>query len=167
MKNHMNTLEKEIKNLKSILGSIQTRDLAKNLLKEFKFYLTSEDIKNIKNDKSKKWEYIVKRVEENYRKYQKNPKFDAFIEIFKKSKEIIKNGNSFAHNLSIELYEKEISEISKKNNILANTEKICFLLYLQVPENLFMNCYNLLDVYFNNNMKRSFVRNNPIDNFFK
>ena len=151
MKTHMDTLEKndnmmkeEIKNLKYMLGSVQIRDLAKNFLRNFSTYLTIPDLNIIKKDKKKKWEMIVKRVEEYYIQYQHSPKFNAFVEVLKKSENIIKEGNSFPHNLSLELLEKEIIEISKKYNIFPNTEKLCFLLYLRVSEDLFINCYDFL-----------------------
>jgi len=116
LKNDVNQLKIDIKNLKLMVGKVQIRDMAKNFLNNFQTYLTKKDWDIIKMDKRKKWDLIVQRVEDTYLEYKINPKFPAFIEVFKKSKKVIENENNIALNLNIDLFEKEILEISKECN---------------------------------------------------
>ena len=56
----LNTLKYDIKTIKSILGSIQVRNLAKNFLNRYSIHLTDEDKKNMSKRK-KRWALIAER----------------------------------------------------------------------------------------------------------
>ena len=53
----LNTLKDDIKKIKSILGSIKVRNLAKNFLNRYSIHLTDEDKKNMSKRK-KRWALI-------------------------------------------------------------------------------------------------------------
>ena len=168
MKKESKIMKDEIKHLKDMLGSIQVRDLAKNFMNQFKYLLTKSDYYSIKKKYKSKWEIIRERVEIYFHAYINNPKYDSFIELFKKSEKIIKYGNNEAHSIALAVYEKNIIETAKRHNLsLTDSNKIFFLLQLGVSEKSFKNGYKFLNEYFGENMERKILKDNPLENFFK
>ena len=150
------------------LGHIQIRDKAKNILRPFESLLDKEDIEQIKNNKKKKWELIASKIKENYRQYEKSIKYKAFVEIVEKSAESITKGNDDAHQVILEYYEKNIDAIIQgKENIVINPNKMCFLLLINVPKNLLIEAYNLLQIFYQDNMTSAFTRGNSLEGYFQ
>ena len=163
----INTLIKEIENLKTILGSIQVRDFAKKFMNQFKYLLNQSDIKNIKKNKADKWKIIRERIQCSFQKYDNRPKYESFIELIKKSEKVINFGDKEAHNINLKIYEKDIIEIAEKNQyIIPNTNKLFFLIQLRVSEDSFKDGYQFLDYYFDDKFERRFLKDSPIENFF-
>ena len=161
-------MKDDIQHLKNMLGSIQVRDLAKNFMNQFTYLLTEEDYDEIKIKKKSKWEKITEKVEISFQGYKKSPKYDSFIELFKKSENVIKYGNNEAHSIALEVYEKNIIETAKRYNLsLTDSNKIFFLIQLGVSKNSFKDGYQFLNEYFEENMTRKILKDNPLTNFFK
>ena len=168
MKKESKIMKDDIQNLKDMLGSIQVRDLAKNFMNQFTYLLTKNDYYSIKKKYKSKWEKIRERVEICFQAYKNNPKYDSFIELFKKSEKVIESGNNEAHSIALAVYEKNIIDTAKKHNLsLTDSNKIFFLLQLGVSEKSFKNGYKFLNEYFGENMERKILKDNPLDNFFK
>ena len=129
-KGEINTLKKELKKVTNILGPIQARKLAKSLLNQFYFLLTKEEKQTIENNSKMRWPIIQERIEKFFKQYEINPKYDLFIEIIRKSAELIERGNDGAHSVNIDLYEKEIYKIAAKQKILIPNSDITKLFFL-------------------------------------
>ena len=114
MKKEVNQLHIKIEKILSTLGTIQMRDLAKNLLKPYEYLLNNEDKKIIEKDKDKKWELISNKIKGKYKEYEKSDYYPAFMEIVDKSVQTISKGNKAAHHVNLELYESSINEIYGK-----------------------------------------------------
>ena len=161
-------MKDDIQHLKNMLGSIHVRDLAKNFMNQFTYLLTEEDYDEIKIKKKSKWEKITEKVEISFQGYKKSPKYDSFIELFKKSENVIKYGNNEAHSIALEVYEKNIIETAKRYKLsLTDSNKIFFLIQLGVSKNSFKDGYQFLNEYFEENMTRKILKGNPLTNFFK
>ena len=168
MKKESKIMKDDIQNLKDMLGSIQVRDLAKNFMNQFKYLLTKSDYYSIKKKYKSKWEIIRERVEIYFHAYINNPKYDSFIELFKKSENVNKYGNNEAHSIALEVYEKNIIETAKRYKLsLTDSNKIFFLIQLGVSKNSFKDGYQFLNEYFEENMTRKILKGNPLTNFFK
>ena len=86
-------LKKNIKEIKTALGSIQVRDYAKSFLNQFRYLLTNEDRNEIEKDSSQKWKIILHRVEIAFQDYKQSPKYESIMEIFRKSLITIEKSN--------------------------------------------------------------------------
>ena len=110
-----------------------------------------------------RWPIIQERIEKFFKQYEINPKYDLFIEIIRKSAELIERGNDGAHSIDIDLYEREINKIAEKKKILSpnsDKTKIFFLSQLGISDDLFMKEYNYMIQHFNNEMKISNLNDN-------
>ena len=109
-------LKASVKEIKTALGSIQVRDYAKNFLNQFTIILTEDDRINIEKDKSKKWEIILNRAVKIFLVYKCCSNYNSIIKIF----------------------QDDINNIAKKNNILipnSESNKLFFLLQLGISNN--------------------------------
>ena len=70
-KNSIVALKEEVQNLKSTLGSIQVRDLAKSFLNQFKCLLNDDDRNKIEADRREKWNIIFNRIKESLKTMKK------------------------------------------------------------------------------------------------
>ena len=85
-----------------------------------------------------------------------------------KSAESITKGNDDAHQVILEYYEKNIDAIIQgKENFVINANKMCFLLLINVPKNLLIEAYNLLHVFYQDDMTRAFTRGNSLEGYFQ
>ena len=168
-KNNLNKLKNEIKDVKKVLGTIQVRDLAKSFLNQFRYLLTDEDRKQIEINRPEKWIIIFKRVSITFNDYKQSTNFDAIMEIFRKSLNIIQEGDKSAHSVKANIYIEDITEVAKKNKLIipnCNQTKLLFLSQLDIPKKLFLEGYKFLEKYFNDEMKNYKLKNIPIKNFF-
>jgi predicted nuclease with TOPRIM domain len=168
-KNNLNKLKNEIKDVKKVLGTIQVRDLAKSFLNQFRYLLTDEDRKQIEINRPEKWIIIFKRVSITFNDYKQSTNFDAIMEIFRKSLNIIQEGDKSAHSVKANIYIEDITEVTKKNKLIipnCNQTKLLFLSQLDIPKKLFLEGYKFLEKYFNDEMKNYKLKNIPIKNFF-
>ena len=51
-----------------------------------------------------RWPIIQERIEKFFKQYEINPKYDLFIEIIRKSAELIERGNDGAHSIDIDFH---------------------------------------------------------------
>ena len=94
-------------------------------MNQFIYLLKYSDYEEIKLDYKKKWGLIRERVEEQFQDCQNSPRYKPFIELIIKSELIINAGDKEAPNITLELYKKNILEITKKHELsLANSNKI-------------------------------------------
>ena len=174
LENENNILKTEISKTKAkldevtkTLGDIQLRDIAKNFLKSFNIQLDKKDEETIKQNKKMKWHIISEKIKEEYKKYENSAKYEAFIEIVEKSAETVDKGNQFAHKINIEYYENNIDRFTQDNKIkIINPIKMFFLLQIKVSENCLLNGYELLDLFYENDMTRAFTRSMSLEQFF-
>lgn len=160
-------LQKKLEEITEILGNIQMRDRAKNVLNHYQYLLDDKDYEIIQKDKNKKWEIISNKIEIKYKKFEKSQNYKTFIEIVKKCVGTIKKGNDDAHHVNLEYYENNINKIAIDNNIeVKNPIKMCFLIQIKVSKNLLVSGYNLLDKFYENDMTRAFTKGASFEEFF-
>jgi len=164
----MNKQKKKLEDIISILGTIQMRDRAKNVLREYKNLLDDDEKKIIEKDKRKKWELIKNKIIQKYKNHEKCRKYIIFCEIVEKCVKTIKEGNNDAHSVKLEHYETQIKEFSNNNKILIKSPDIlCFLIYIKISENSLLEAYELMDKYYGNNMElKSWRGNNRVEYTF-
>ena len=169
-RDEINILKEEMKKVKDTLGPIQARKLAKSLLNQFLCLLDEEDKQTITNNRKLKWSIIKKRIEIEFKKYEERFKYKLFIEIIRKSVELIERGNNGAHSIDLELYKKEIYKVANKQKIIipnSDNTKIFFLAQLGITDELFMKEYNYLKRNFDNEMKiTNLNKDYDFDKFF-
>ena len=93
-------------------------------------------------------------------------------EIVKKSGDTLNSGNTYAHSIFFEDYEKEILEFKAKYNIkLTNDEtleKILFLKEIGISDDTFINCFNFVAAYCDKGMTLGFAKkDNNIESYIK
>jgi len=168
MRSQIEKLQSDNRKITKALGRIQTRDSAKNILRHYEYLLDNNDKEKIKKNKDEKWKLISDKIKENYKGYENSLNYKAFIEVVDKSVASIGKGNKEAHSINLEYYEKNIDNIIKENNlIIVNPIKICFLLQINVSDNLLFKAYDLLDQFYEDNMKRAFTQGKSLEQFFK
>ena len=140
----LNTLKDDIKTIKSILGSIQVRNLAKNFLNRYSIHLTDEDKKKYQQ-KKKRRALIAERgmghLKDFNKDYMATDGFKSLIIIIESSLRIINEGNSFAHSFNCLI-----------DNDGKNLTKLYFLSKLNITYDYIKNCYEFLVNYFENDM---------------
>ena len=110
---------------------------------------------------------IKKNSYERKHLYTNEPRYKSFIEIVNKSEITINKGNDYAHKFEIDKYEDKAKEFILNNNLnIANMNKICFLLEIGVSKDLFIDGYNFLDKFFNDDISRAILRSESFENFF-
>ena len=170
----LNTLKDDIKKVKSILGGIQVRDLAKNFLNRYSIHLTDEDKKKISTKEKKRWALIAERGIEHlkvfYKDYVETDGFKSLIKIIESSLRIINEGNSFAHSFNCELFLEEIEEYKKQKILIdndgKNLTKLYFLSKLNITDDYIKNCYDFLVNYCEKDMSKVFERGISEKTFF-
>ena len=168
MNKELDEMKKDIKNLKLMLAFMQIRDFAKNFMNQFLYLLNDKNKNDININKKEKWKIIRERVEENFHEYKKSPKYNSLIEIMKKSEMIINRNKKEANNNNYVFDENKIHEIVERERLIdPNFNKLFFLLSLGVSKESFMNGYNFLCKYFDDNMERNFLKDFSIEDFFK
>ena len=168
MKSQLENVQIENRKIKNTLGKIQIRDSAKNILRPYEIYLDFKDKEIIEKDKKKKWEIIASKIKGHYNEYENSDNYKAFAEIVDKSVDAIAKGNDDAHSINIEYYEKDIEKIIKEKKIkFINPIKICFLLQINVSDNLLLKGYSILDKFYENNMIRAFTKGISLEDYFK
>ena len=115
----MDNLENCYLEIKEVLGDIQMRDMAKNLLKCFKRYLTDEDKDKIKSDKDSKGLIISERIKKIFikNKYKNENRLAIIQNVIINACDLLNRGNDMAHSLTIENYQDEIINYKEKNNL--------------------------------------------------
>ena len=168
LKMEMNNQKNKLEDIISILGTIQMRDRAKNVLREYKNLLDDDDKKILEKDKRKKWELIKNKIIQRYKNHENCPKYLIFCEIVEKCVKTIKEGNNDAHSVKLDYYESQIKEFSNNNKILIKSPDIlCFLIYIKISENSLLEAYELMDKYYGNNMElKSWRGNNRVESSF-
>ncbi len=168
LKMEMNNQKNKLEDIISILGTIQMRDRAKNVLREYKNLLDDDDKKILEKDKRKKWELIKNKIIQRYKNHENCPKYLIFCEIVEKCVKTIKEGNNDAHSVKLDYYESQIKEFSNNNKILIKSPDIlCFLIYIKISENSLLEVYELMDKYYGNNMElKSWRGNNRVEYTF-
>ena len=168
LKMEMNNQKNKLEDMISILGTIQMRDRAKNVLREYKNLLDDDDKKILEKDKRKKWELIKNKIIQRYKNHENCPKYLIFCEIVEKCVKTIKEGNNDAHSVKLDYYESQIKEFSNNNKILIKSPDIlCFLIYIKISENSLLEAYELMDKYYGNNMElKSWRGNNRVESSF-
>ena len=160
----LNTLKDDIKKIKSILGGIQVRDLAKNFLNRYSIHLTDEDKKKISTKEKKRWALIAERGIEHlkvfYKDYVETDGFKSLIKIIESSLRIINEGNSFAHSFNCELFLEEIEEYKKQKILIDNDGKNL------TKHDYIKNCYEFLVNYCEKDMSKVFERGISEKTFF-
>ena len=160
----LNTLKDDIKKIKSILGGIQVRDLAKNFLNRYSIHLTDEDKKKISTKEKKRWALIAERGIEHlkvfYKDYVETDGFKSLIKIIESSLRIINEGNSFAHSFNCELFLEEIEEYKKQKILIDNDGKNL------TKHDYIKNCYDFLVNYCEKDMSKVFERGISEKTFF-
>ena len=153
LKENVDFLTEECQDMKEILGNIQYRDLSKNFLRSFSTFLSDEDWRLIKKDKTKKGELIIERIEEKYPKAGKQ-KMSIVKKLIKNSFNLIQEGNYLAHSQTLDKYEDEINAYKKKKNLKNLTSPIafCFLVNLGISDDLFDNAYSFVTKFFNSDL---------------
>ena len=168
LQNEMIQVKSKLDKVTNTIGYIQMRDCAKNLLKPYQTLLTREDTEIIGKNKNKKWELIANKIKDSYKIYEHSKNYKTFIEIIEKSVDLIEKGNKRAHNITLEYYEKKIENIIKENKSrVMNPIKISFLLQINISNELFINGYELLDKFYENNLIRAFTRGTNLEDLFK
>ena len=147
-------LERDCDDMKYMLGLIQCRNFSKNFLSYFEQYLTKEDYSDIKDKKISKCDAIIKEISKKYKDADKKKLF-IVINLIKKSSELVKDGNFFAHSLTLENYEEEIEEYKSKNNLdkLPSPNKFCFLVSIGMYNDHFHESFSFLCRFFGRNLK--------------
>ena len=160
----LNTLKDDIKKIKSILGGIQVRDLAKNFLNRYSIHLTDEDKKKISTKEKKRWALIAERGIEHlkvfYKDYVETDGFKSLIKIIESSLRIINEGNSFAHSFNCELFLEEIEEYKKQKILIDNDGKNL------TKHDYIKNCYEFLVNYCEKDMSKVFEKGISEKTFF-
>ena len=160
----LNTLKDDIKKVKSILGGIQVRDLAKNFLNRYSIHLTDEDKKKISTKEKKRWALIAERGIEHlkvfYKDYVETDGFKSLIKIIESSLRIINEGNSFAHSFNCELFLEEIEEKKKQKILIDNDGKNL------TKHDYIKNCYEFLVNYCEKDMSKVFEKGISEKTFF-
>ena len=153
LKENVQFLTKECRELKEILGNIQFRDLSKNFLRSFYAFLTEEDWKKIKKNKNKKGEIIGKKIKKCYPKAEEQ-KMRIVQELIMNSSTIIQKGNYLAHTPTLDKYEDEIKAYKRKKKlkVLASPVTFCFLMNLGISEDLFDNAFLFLTKFFDDDL---------------
>ena len=166
LQNEIQQMKKTNQSIINILGKIQMRDRAKNVLSPYEYLLTEEDKKSIKE--YGKWITIADKIKKKYKDYKKNKKYTVFIEFVNKCANLIEKGNEDAHRVYSNYYEKDITNFIQNNNLKgANLDKICFLILINISKESLMDVYNLVDIYYENDMKRAIIRGKPLEEYFK
>ena len=110
---------------------------------------------------------IKKNSYERKHLYTNEPRYKSFIEIVNKSEITINKGNDYAHKFEIDKYEDKAKEFILNNNLnIANMNKIYFLFEIGVSKDLFIDGYNFLDKFFNDDISRAILRSQSFGNFF-
>ena len=160
----LNTLKDDIKKIKSILGGIQVRDLAKNFLNRYSIHLTDEDKKKISTKEKKRWALIAERGIEHlkvfYKDYVETDGFKSLIKIIESSLRIINEGNSFAYSFNCELFLEEIEEYKKQKILIDNDGKNL------TKHDYIKNCYEFLVNYCEKDMSKVFEKGISEKTFF-
>lgn len=100
--------------IKQILGSIQTRDIAKNFLRCFKRYLSPDDKKEIEKDYFAKGSIISNRIKNKFSKHTGKRKMDVILNLITNSFDSLNNGNNNAHSILLDIYEEDIQKNIKQ-----------------------------------------------------
>ena len=69
IKTKLHNIKEKNKKIFEILGHIQLKDKAKNLLRSFNIILNEKDKKIIEKNEKKKWELISEKIKEKYKNY--------------------------------------------------------------------------------------------------
>ena len=167
----MTVLEKDISNLKAIIGSIQIREYSKNFLNIFKRHLNRSEEDEIKSDNRKRGAITLNAINRAYKDYKGSENFDIVAELVKCSGKTLNDGNERAHSLNIKQYEEEIKSDKKKFSVSASSEeelgKILFLNQIGASDKNFVKCYNFINKYCLKNMSEAILRGDSIDLFIK
>lgn len=150
LKENIENLRDEYEEIKDILGNIQCRDLSKNFLRAFQQYLTDNDWKKIREDKSKRGNIISNRIAKLFPNANKQ-KMELIINLVKRASDLILDGNYFAHSLTLEKYKEEFEayKIKKKVKEISSPLALCFVINLGLSDDLFDNAYLFLKKFFN------------------
>ena len=163
----LNSLQKKYQEISELLGYVQMREGAKNILNPYEYLLDQTDRLRIEKENMGKWKLIANKIKEFYGEYKDTKNYKVFIEIVEKCVKTLSEGNEGAHHIKIEFYEKEIEEITKEfNNLFIEPIKICFLIKIKVSKNLLKDGYELLDKFFENDMTRKIIRSYSLENYF-
>ena len=128
--------------------------------------------KKWKKKNSNKGEIILGALKRKYDDCTNNEGFMVVAEIVQKSGDTLNRGNTYAHSIFFEDYEKEILEFKTKYNIkLTNDEtliKILFLIKIGISGDTFIKCFNFVAAYCDKEMTLGFVRiDNNIESYIK
>ena len=88
----MTVLEKDISNLKAIIGSIQIREYSKNFLNIFKRHLNRSEEDEIKSDNRKRGAITLNAINRAYKDYKGSENFDIVAELVKCSGKTLNDG---------------------------------------------------------------------------
>ena len=138
-----------------MLGKIQTRDMSKNFLQSFYFYLSSKDFKKIRKDFFSKGNIISNKIKRRFSKSSKKRNLEIVLALIDKSFNSLTKVNYYAHSLIIDKYENEITECRKNNNLdlLNNSGIFCFLLGFGIEKKYFEESFGFLKMFFNSDLK--------------
>ena len=168
IKTKLHSIKEKNKKIFEILGHIQLKDKAKNLLRSFNIILNEKDKKIIEKNEKKKWELISEKIKEKYKSYENTNNYKVFCEIIEKSAETIEKVNEYTPNIKLNFYEKNIDKFIKDNKVeIINPMKMNFLMQINVSEKFLLSGYNFLESYFQNSMIEEIAREKTIDEFFK
>ena len=137
--------------IKQILGNIQIRDSSKNFLRSFKKYLSDEDLEDIEDDYSEKGTIISNTIQEKFSNCKEKRKMAVLLNLIRNSFNSLTIGNSYAHSISIDIYEQDIQEY-KKMKFLNSVYIFCFLVELGISKEYFDESFTFLRRFFNSNL---------------
>ena len=78
IKTKLHSIKEKNKKIFEILGHIQLKDKAKNLLRSFNIILNEKDKKIIEKNEKKKWELISEKIKEKYKSYENTNNYKVF-----------------------------------------------------------------------------------------
>lgn len=150
----MKKIKDDYDEMKDVLSEIQCKDFAKNFLECFYPYLSEQDFKCIRADNYTKGEVISNQIINLFSKANQK-KLNVLQSLIKSSSNLIGKDNNSAHSLTIEKYQNEMIKYKEKNNLdnIDSPTLFCFLVSLNISQDLFEDSFTFLKKYFNDYLK--------------
>ena len=150
----MEKIEGDYDEIKNVLSEIQSKYFAKNFLECFYPYLSEQDFKCIKADKNAKGEIILNQIVNKFSGADQK-KLNVLQSLLKGSSNLIGKDIHSAHSLIIEKYQNEMIKYKEKNNLdnIDSPTLFCFLVSLNISQDLFEDSFTFLKKYFNDYLK--------------